>query len=265
MWYLYVLRCGDDSFYTGMTNDVARRLAEHQAGHGARYTRAHRPVALAGAWQFPDRAAAMRAEAAFKKLQRQVKQTYLDARTPFSGAPFAFDVLDDPYPHHFCPRCGGLLATRVSEGETVQVCTVCGRYHYRNAKPCAGTLILRDGRVLLVQRERDPYCGYWDIPGGFLQPDELPQAGAIREAREETGLAVAILDLLGFYLDNYDYQNERYPILNIYFVATAEGTPIAGDDAGDCAWFALDALPERIAFAHTPRVLADLVVWEAAR
>ncbi len=206
----------------------------------------------------------MRAEAAFKKLRRRAKQMYIETRKPFAGAPFAFDVLDDPHPHHFCPRCGGPLEAQVlSEGETMQVCTVCGRQHYRNAKPCAGVLMLREDRVLLVHRKHEPFQGYWDIPGGFMRPDELPRAGAVREAREETGLTVRILDLLGFYLDHYDYQSERYPILNIYFVAEADGEPVAGDDADDYGWFSLDALPEQLAFAHTSQVLADLKTWAA--
>lgn len=95
MWYLYVLRCGNGSFYTGITNDVARRLAEHQAGRGARYTRAHLPVTLIALWRYDDRGAATQAEAAFKKLRRSVKQTFVEQRAPFSGAIFASDVLAD--------------------------------------------------------------------------------------------------------------------------------------------------------------------------
>lgn len=265
MWYLYVLQCGDASYYTGITNDVPRRLAEHQAGRGARYTRMHLPVILLAAWQYPDRGTATQAEAAFKKLHRSDKRARIEARKPLADAPFAFDVLDDPQPHHFCPRCGGPLEMHTLDEESVPICTVCGRRHYRNAKPCAGTLILRDGCVLLVHRDCEPYKGYWDIPGGFMRADELPQAGAIREAREETGLDVQIVELLGFYSDTYDFQGERYPILNIHFVAQADGDPVAGDDADDLRWFPLDALPEQIAFAHAPQVLADLRTWVEVR
>jgi putative endonuclease len=95
LWYLYVLRCGDGSFYTGITNDVARRLADHQAGRGSRYTRAHLPVTVAALWRYDDRGAATQAEAAFKKLRRSTKQAFVETRASFSGAPFAFDVLVD--------------------------------------------------------------------------------------------------------------------------------------------------------------------------
>ena len=72
-WYVYMLRCGDGSLYTGSTTDVARRLREHQGGTGARYTRSRPPVTLAYAEEAPDRSAAQRREAAIKKLTRAQK------------------------------------------------------------------------------------------------------------------------------------------------------------------------------------------------
>ena len=71
-WYVYMLRCGDGSLYTGSTTDVERRLREHQGGTGARYTRSRPPVTLAYA-EAPDRSAAQRREAAIKKLPRAQK------------------------------------------------------------------------------------------------------------------------------------------------------------------------------------------------
>ena len=72
-WYVYMLRCGDGSLYTGSTTDVERRLREHQGGTGARYTRSRPPVTLAYAEEAPDRSAAQRREAAIKKLTRAQK------------------------------------------------------------------------------------------------------------------------------------------------------------------------------------------------
>ena len=72
-WYVYMLRCGDGSLYTGSTTDVERRLREHQGGTGTRYTRSRPPVTLAYAEEAPDRSAAQRREAAIKKLPRAQK------------------------------------------------------------------------------------------------------------------------------------------------------------------------------------------------
>ena len=73
-WYVYILRCADDSLYTGITTDVARRLAEHNAGTtGARYTRARRPVAVIHVETASNRAQAARREAEIKRLERTAK------------------------------------------------------------------------------------------------------------------------------------------------------------------------------------------------
>jgi len=76
-WAVYVLRCGDGSLYTGSTSDLARRLAQHQAGRGARYTRARLPVALVHWEPAPGRSSAQRREAALKRLSRREKLALL--------------------------------------------------------------------------------------------------------------------------------------------------------------------------------------------
>ncbi|HET6437724.1 MAG TPA: GIY-YIG nuclease family protein [Anaeromyxobacter sp.] len=72
-WSVYVLRCADGTLYTGATNDLGRRLEQHQAGRGARYTRARLPVALHYFEGARDRGAALRREAALKRLPRAEK------------------------------------------------------------------------------------------------------------------------------------------------------------------------------------------------
>jgi 8-oxo-dGTP diphosphatase len=110
----------------------------------------------------------------------------------------------------------------------------------------------------LVKRSIEPYLGCWDIPGGFLEADEHPGAGAIREVREETGLDVELTELLGFYIGRYSYGDSETYCLNIYFLArVVGGHEQPNDDAADVAWFAPDALPEAMAFDHVRQVLED--------
>ncbi len=71
--WVYMVECRDGTFYTGWCYDVAARLARHNAGRGARYTRGRRPVALRWCERQPTRAAAMRREAALKRLTRAKK------------------------------------------------------------------------------------------------------------------------------------------------------------------------------------------------
>ena len=147
----------------------------------------------------------------------------------------------------FCSACGAALVEQVVEGRSRQVCPACGRIQWRNAKPCAGALILRNGKVLLVRRSIEPFRGYWDIPGGFCEVDEHPAQTTIREVREETGLEIELTGLLGLWLDEY----EDIVTLTIYYLARPLTRRIqVGSDAEAAAWFAPDALPSRIAFAN---------------
>jgi len=72
-WVIYMLRCGDGSLYTGITNDLTKRLAAHRAGTGARYTRARLPVRLVYREARATRGSALRREAAIKRLPRAAK------------------------------------------------------------------------------------------------------------------------------------------------------------------------------------------------
>lgn len=67
-WYVYLLECRDGSLYTGISTDVDRRYAQHLAGKGARYTRAHPPLRMLTHFACPDRSSASRAEHAIKRL-----------------------------------------------------------------------------------------------------------------------------------------------------------------------------------------------------
>ena len=78
-WVVYVLRCRDGSLYTGITNDLSKRLAAHRAGTGARYTRARLPVRLVYREARATRGAALRREAAIKRLPRTAKLALLVA------------------------------------------------------------------------------------------------------------------------------------------------------------------------------------------
>jgi len=72
-WLVYLLRCRDGTLYAGVTNDLKRRVAAHQAGRGGAYTRARRPVRVVYIEGQPDRSAALRREAALKRLPRTAK------------------------------------------------------------------------------------------------------------------------------------------------------------------------------------------------
>ena len=73
-WYIYVLRCVDDTLYTGITNNLDRRLSQHNAGKAARYTRGRLPVTLVHTQQVATRSEALKRELAIKSLSRERKE-----------------------------------------------------------------------------------------------------------------------------------------------------------------------------------------------
>ena len=77
-WYVYILRCGDGSLYTGITDDVQRRLAAHAAGKGAKYTRGRGPLELVYQQACLDHSAALKRELAIKALTRAEKLALLE-------------------------------------------------------------------------------------------------------------------------------------------------------------------------------------------
>lgn len=77
--FVYMLRCKDGSLYTGWTNDLEHRLAMHNSGRGAKYTRGRGPLELVYSEELPDKEAALRRECAIKKLRREQKLALLQS------------------------------------------------------------------------------------------------------------------------------------------------------------------------------------------
>jgi predicted GIY-YIG superfamily endonuclease len=78
-WHVYILRCADGTLYAGATNDVAKRIAAHAAGRGAKYTRGRCPLALVWKRRVKDRGDALRLEARIKRMPRLAKLALVDA------------------------------------------------------------------------------------------------------------------------------------------------------------------------------------------
>ena len=81
LWFVYILECADGTLYTGMTNDIERRLDQHNAGTAARYTRARTPVKLVYQEESENRSTALKREYAIKQLTRKQKDQLITAKT----------------------------------------------------------------------------------------------------------------------------------------------------------------------------------------
>ncbi|HYG56974.1 MAG TPA: NUDIX hydrolase [Symbiobacteriaceae bacterium] len=109
------------------------------------------------------------------------------------------------------------------------------------SQPCPSChALVRDGeRILLVQRGRPPFQGYWGLPGGGIELGEPVEAAVVREVAEETGLAVRVTRFLG-YADGIQRDGEgrvQWHYVILYLEAEVTGGKLApGDDAGDVRW-----------------------------
>jgi 8-oxo-dGTP diphosphatase len=115
----------------------------------------------------------------------------------------------------------------------------------------------RPGRPIVLIERRNPPPG-WAIPGGFVDVGETIEQAAVREAQEETALAVTLIALLGVYSD--PQRDVRGHTASAVYVAVAQGTPRAQDDAAAVGVFNPENLPANLAFDHH-RILADYLFY----
>jgi ADP-ribose pyrophosphatase YjhB (NUDIX family) len=137
-------------------------------------------------------------------------------------------------------------------------CPVCGFRSYASSKPTASALCVDDeGRVLLSKRGIPPDKGRWDFPGGFLDEGEHPLDGVRRELREEAGVEIEPLDLVGIWMDRYGGDGTAAATLNLYWTARiVGGEPEPADDVAELRWFAPGEISsDELAFGHLEEVL----------
>ncbi len=110
-------------------------------------------------------------------------------------------------------------------------------------------------QVLLIERGIEPYKGKWAFPGGFLNPDETAEEGALRELQEETGLTGAYIEQFQTFTDPDRDPRERVITIAYYALVKIQEVK-GGDDAARAKWFGLDEVPQ-LAFDH------DMILREA--
>ncbi len=114
-------------------------------------------------------------------------------------------------------------------------------------------VILFEGGIVLIRRKNPPFQGCYALPGGFVEVGESTQDAAIREAREETGLNIELLRLVGVYSD--PHRDPRGHVVSICYLSRGMGTLSHGSDAKSAEVFRPDGLPE-LAFDHR-QMIAD--------
>ncbi len=142
----------------------------------------------------------------------------------------------------YCPVCTHPLEPRESGGRMRPACPECGYVHYVNPVPTVGVVIeMDDGGVVLIRRRNPPHQGQWAFPSGYVEADERLEEAAIREAEEETGLHVKIIELAD--VNSYPEGPPASGIMIFYRARPVGGTLQAGDDAVEAQVFAPQDVP----------------------
>lgn len=161
--------------------------------------------------------------------------------------------------YKFCFNCGGKLESK--EGKILR-CSSCSKNTYIDPSPTNGAIIENEkGEIMLVRRAKDPKKGYWDIPGGFINPGETAEESTVRELREELGANQIELEYLGTESDTYEYQGTVYPVLAFVFKAKISTKNLSpADDVTEIKFFTPKALPfDKIAFEGVKRALKKFI------
>jgi 8-oxo-dGTP diphosphatase len=120
--------------------------------------------------------------------------------------------------------------------------------------PAVGVVCLRGGEVLLIRRGRPPRQGEWSLPGGRIEPGERAIDAALRELREETGVEAEITGLIDV-VDGVFPEAGRHYVLIDYAARWLSGEPVAGDDALEARFVALDQVEDLIDWSETRRII----------
>jgi ADP-ribose pyrophosphatase YjhB (NUDIX family) len=156
----------------------------------------------------------------------------------------------------FCPRCGAPLADGMKFGRLRRVCRYCGFIHFVEPKVAVAALVSNGARVLLVRRAAVPQIGFWALPAGYMDADELPEEAVVREVAEETGIAIRVLGLHG--ITPLAGWAERRGILVLYSAESVTGEAIAADDVSEVRWFTRTEIPwDELAFESTAQFLRE--------
>ena len=164
----------------------------------------------------------------------------------------------------YCPRCATELELRPSAPPDPKrpTCPNCGFVHYENPTPTVQAWIDRDGSYLALRRDEEPLKGKWNMPGGFVEVGEPGEEAIAREVREETGLEVEVVELIGIFDSTYGSGEDAKPIFDVAYrcrITGGEADDLAvSDESSDARWFPLAEFPEP-AFAGEQKALAKLL------
>jgi NAD+ diphosphatase len=118
-------------------------------------------------------------------------------------------------PFLFCPSCGAADIAFL-EGKR-WLCQACGFEYFHNVATAAGVILDSGGEIVLLERAKEPRKGKLGLPGGFVNPGERAEDGALRECLEEIGWAPPSLSFIGSFPNRYEYRGVVYHTCDLFF------------------------------------------------
>ena len=125
----------------------------------------------------------------------------------------------------YCPSCGS--KDMHFDGIKEFSCDVCSFTYYHNVAVGVGAILELGGKILLIERGKDPGKGKLDLPGGFVDPKESAEEALSREIREEVGIEInaAMLKYFGSYPNVYEYEGVVYQTCDLFFYSRIDASP----------------------------------------
>ncbi len=150
--------------------------------------------------------------------------------------------------YNFCPTCSNKLKRKMINRRNLLSCPKCKFIFWNNPKPVVSVILEKEGKVLLIKRDKKPLKGYWCLPGGYIEYSEMPEDALTREVKEETNLDIKIVKLVGAYQIDNDPRGMNLDI--IYFGLITGDELELNKESSEYNYFSIDKLPELIAYKH---------------
>lgn len=135
----------------------------------------------------------------------------------------------------------------IMEKESCEICA------FKNPKATSTAIIIQNNKLLLLKRNQEPFLGLWDLPGGFLQKNEIPKEALKRELEEELNVNVVSFEFIKTIAGSYQWKEKNIPILDHFYL-----TEISGD-------IILDPENSELAFVDLKTLSADTVAFESGK
>jgi len=127
-------------------------------------------------------------------------------------------------PFNYCPACGS--SDIIFEDNKKLRCRECAFTYYHNVAAAVGAILEYDKKIVLIKRAKEPGKGKFDLPGGFVDPNESAEEAVIREVKEELQIDIKEPRYLGSYPNIYEFEGVLYHTCDLFFYCKIDALPL---------------------------------------